>query len=412
MPTTEVSQRAAKSGWWVIAAPLALVTSLISFAMAPAAQQRSPAEMTRDLERLQAQITALEAQLADMGGRRETLVDEFESVDVRPALSRQRLELIRVRLEVLDEQSVERAAEVELLSGELETAREQLAARVVALYRMGPLSYSRFLLAADNTDEILSNYQLVGRLAAQDRSLVSSVRTRLVEHQRAVEQLEATTERLNNVRAEESRAVIDLTAQQTVRQELIRQIDIEAAAGRQALAEQEDSATALERLLGRVSAITPNDVTTANLGRAPAPSTTMPPAFATTRGDLPWPADGPVTLTFGRHRHPVYDTYTLSKGIEIRAPAGSSVRAVYQGRVQFSDWFQNYGLMVIVGHGNDFFTIYGHLDAVRVRTGEWVDAGGQVGTVGETGSLEGPSLYFEVREGQDAVNPERWLRRR
>ena len=80
--------------------------------------------------------------------------------------------------------------------------------------------------------------------------------------------------------------------------------------------------------------------------------------------------------------------------------------------MQFSDWFQNYGLMVIVGHGNDFFTIYGHLDAVRVRTGEWVAAGDQVGTVGETGSLEGPSLYFEVREGQDAVNPERWLRGR
>jgi septal ring factor EnvC (AmiA/AmiB activator) len=78
----------------------------------------------------------------------------------------------------------------------------------------------------------------------------------------------------------------------------------------------------------------------------------------------------------------------------------------------FADWFQNYGLVVIVNHGDEFFTIYGHLDTVAVRTGEWVDASIEVGTVGETGSLIGPSLYFEIREGSDAVNPTQWLRRR
>ena len=78
----------------------------------------------------------------------------------------------------------------------------------------------------------------------------------------------------------------------------------------------------------------------------------------------------------------------------------------------FADWFQNYGLVVIIGHGADFFTIYGHLDAVRVTTGDWVDAGVDVGTVGETGSRSGPSLYFEIREAAEAIDPQGWLRRR
>ena len=86
--------------------------------------------------------------------------------------------------------------------------------------------------------------------------------------------------------------------------------------------------------------------------------------------------------------------------------------AVYQGRVAFADWFQNYGQVVIINHGDEFFTIYGHLDEVLVRTGEWVDAGGEIGTVGETGSLIGPSLYFEIREGSEAINPALWLRSR
>ena len=100
---------------------------------------------------------------------------------------------------------------------------------------------------------------------------------------------------------------------------------------------------------------------------------------------------------------------TLFKGIEIDAGEGNPVQAVYQGRVAFADWFQNYGLVVIVNHGNDFFTIYGHLDTVAVRTGEWVDGGSEVGTVGETGSLSGPSLYFEVRKGSEPLDPADWL---
>lgn len=384
---------------------MAAVLGLLALvpASTPVAQETAmtPAQLRLDLDRLRGQITALEAQLADMSERRGTLVDEFEAADVELALSRRQLELIQVRLQVLYQQSTDREAEVDRLTEALATARQELAARVVALYRMGPLSYSRFLFAADDPEEILANYQLVGRLASQDRTLVANIVIRMDEHQRAVEAMEETAQRWSATREEETEAIASLTLQQEVRQELIRQIDIEASAGRQALAEQEESAVALEVLLGEVG----SEPVVTEGGAAP-------PAFGAARGDLPWPADGPVTETFGRKVHPVYDTVTLFKGIEIDAGAGTSVEAVYQGRVAFADWFQNYGLVVIVNHGNDFFTIYGHLDAVRVRTGEWVDAGAEVGTVGETGSLIGPSLYFEIREGSEAVNPVQWLRRR
>ncbi len=127
---------------------------------------------------------------------------------------------------------------------------------------------------------------------------------------------------------------------------------------------------------------------------------------------MPWPGDGPITLSFGRQRHPVYDTYTLSKGIEIGAEPESPVLAVFAGRVAFADWFRGYGQVVILDHGNDFFTLYGHIAAVHVRVGQRVQAGEQVGTVGDTGSLTGPSLYFEIREGTDALNPLNWLQGR
>jgi septal ring factor EnvC (AmiA/AmiB activator) len=392
-----MGERAARAAR--LSGAVALLVSLAPL-LAAGQQGRTPEQLRVDLERLRGQISTLETQLAQIGEQRETLNDDFEAADIELALGRQRLQVIRIRLSVLSDEAVERQREVDRLSAELDGARQELAARIVALYRMGPLSYSRFLLAADSPEKILANYQLVGRLAAQDRALVTSIRARLDRHREAVRLLSASRTRLATTRDEESLAVANLDTRQELRRELIRQLDIEAAAGRQALAEREDSAVALEGLLGSVSASS----------TVAAPGTGA--GFATTRGELPWPAEGPVTETFGRKRHPVYDTYTLQKGIEIDAGAGAVVQAVYEGRVRYADWFQNYGLVVILDHGGDYFTIYGHLESIAVRPGDWVDAGGRLGTVGETGSLAGPSLYFEVRDGTEALNPQSWLRRR
>ncbi|MED5559145.1 MAG: M23 family metallopeptidase, partial [Acidobacteriota bacterium] len=221
------------------------------------------------------------------------------------------------------------------------------------------------------------------------------------EQQEVVRAANETAAQLTKMRAEETVALQDLISQQGVRQELIQQIDIEALAGRRTLKDHAESAAILEELLGAVSS-----------ELVFAPFAGEQPAFTTLLGDLSWPADGRITERFGRKQHPVYDTYTLVKGIEIATGVGAPVSAVYRGRIVFADWFQNYGLMVVISHGDDFYTIYGHLDTILVRMGEGVDDTYQIGTVGQTGSLIGPSLHFEIRKGTEAVNPELWLRKR
>jgi len=394
----DVMHRAAK--WAIVAIALAVWVSGTGSPIV-AQQAPSPTQLRLDLDRLRVQINALQVRLTEIGERRDTLAEEFEVADVRLALSRHQLEAVQLRLLVLSQQAQELKAEVARLTGEMAKAREGLSARVVALYRMGPLSYSRFLLAAENSEELLANYQLVGWLASQDQLLVKSVRTQITEQQEVVRAANETAAQLTKMRAEETLALQDLIAQQEVRQELIQQIDIEALAGRRTLKDHAESAAILEELLGAVLS-----------KRVIAPFAGEQPAFTTLLGDLSWPADGRITERFGRKQHPVYDTYTLVKGIEIATGVGAPVSAVYRGRIVFADWFQNYGLMVVISHGDDFYTIYGHLDTILVRMGEGVDDTYQIGTVGQTGSLIGPSLHFEIRKGTEAVNPELWLRKR
>lgn len=95
-------------------------------------------------------------------------------------------------------------------------------------------------------------------------------------------------------------------------------------------------------------------------------------------------------------------------GVEISAPAGSAVRAVYPGRVAFADRYGSYGQIVIVDHGDHYYTVSANLGRVSVRVGEELAAGGVIGAVGdETG--RGPMLFFEVRHGSDTLDPVPWL---
>ncbi len=98
---------------------------------------------------------------------------------------------------------------------------------------------------------------------------------------------------------------------------------------------------------------------------------------------------------------------TDGPGLEIHAPAGSVVRAVFAGHVAFADRYGPYGRIVILDHGGHYYTVSGNLDEIDVKIGQDVGAGERVGTVGDDG--QGPMLYFEVRHGSQTVPPSPWL---
>ena len=107
-----------------------------------------------------------------------------------------------------------------------------------------------------------------------------------------------------------------------------------------------------------------------------------------------------------------FGTETLRKGVEFEAAAGETVRAVAPGAVRFAGWFRGYGKLVIMDHGDDYFTVVSHLEESFVRVGDTLSEGDTIGSVGDTGSLTGPSLYFEIRSGSEPQDPGDWLRPR
>jgi septal ring factor EnvC (AmiA/AmiB activator) len=132
--------------------------------------------------------------------------------------------------------------------------------------------------------------------------------------------------------------------------------------------------------------------------------------FGSLKGHLSMPAKGEVIGGFGRHKHPEFNSYTVSNGISIAAPIGSDIHAVYDGQVIFADYFKGYGNMVIVDHGGGYFSLYAHASRILKKVGSPVGRNEIVASVGDTDSIKGALLYFEIRFQGKPVDPAPWFR--
>ncbi|MFB3907144.1 MAG: murein hydrolase activator EnvC [Candidatus Eisenbacteria bacterium] len=134
------------------------------------------------------------------------------------------------------------------------------------------------------------------------------------------------------------------------------------------------------------------------------------PGLGGKRHGLRWPVEGKLVGRFGLERNPRFGTEVPSNGIDIAAPAGTPVAAVAAGRVEFVDWLSGYGRCVILDHGGGFYTLYAHCSRVLVGKGAKVAEGETIAEVGDTDSIKGTCLHFEIRRGEEAMDPQEWLR--
>jgi murein DD-endopeptidase MepM/ murein hydrolase activator NlpD len=123
-----------------------------------------------------------------------------------------------------------------------------------------------------------------------------------------------------------------------------------------------------------------------------------------------WPLEGRVTSSFGERLDPFNGEGAFHSGIDICAPYGTPVRAAADGDVTGASLGAGYGRGIVLDHGHDVVTVYGHLSAIAVLPGQHVMRGQVIGYVGESGRATGPHLHYEVRVHNVPVNPHKYLR--
>ena len=379
---------------------LVLVTMLTIGSPEPAPGSRLTApdqERQADLARLRSRIQSLQGQLEESRRRQATLAEELSRLELQLEIAAQEKELLaRLREDYaarLEEIGVERRA----AEAGASRSRRELLARARLLQSFGRFGYVRVLLEARDVPAFLESVARLDSLARRDARL-------LTEHREAEKRLEAglarekalksETDRLYAESRREERRIASLKSEREGL--LLRQRAVSASQSRE-VAALSDKAARLEGLLERLSRASDAPV---------GPGGGIRPW----KGVLDWPARGAVVETFGRHRHPKFDAWTISNGISLGVPAGTQVRAVFAGKAVYAQWLAEYGNLVILDHGDGVFTLYAWLQAVSVRAGTYVPAGTTVGVAGTGPGRDEPGLYFEVRDRQKASDPVAWLR--
>jgi septal ring factor EnvC (AmiA/AmiB activator) len=342
------------------------------------------------LRKVQERRAALEQELRRMRGEEKSLLGEVERLELELALRSEELTGIQITLRRTRAELDATVARVAELEKSLAAARPALARHARALYKLGDMSYVRLLLSIDRPADFFRGYRLITTLARRDNARVASFRADLRAFSAERAALEERTRESVALRNRLAAARRDLDAQRARKTELLTSLverkELNAAY-------VDELAQAEIRLVELLS----------GLGEG-----TVEVPLGAFRGSLPWPVEGAVRASFGRRKHPRFDTYTVHNGIEIQAMPDAPVRAVHAGRVVFAERFRGYGLMVVVDHGGKHHSLYAQLADVQVTPGQEVAAGTLVGS-GDPAGPDGPGVYFEMRYQGRPEDPEGWL---
>ncbi len=319
-------------------------------------------------------------------GRRGRILEQLDILEAKMTRVASRMEEAAREREMLEERRQDLEERLEQSRSALQALREKLESRLVALYKFSGMGYLFPLLVAGDLESGIHAVKAMGELLKSDRVLFAALKAEQTSLQVLRRELEAKERSRAAVqsRLEEEKAVLEDLKNEKI-QFLVRL--------------QEER---------RLKAVEPGGaVPGERKGRADPEAEPVP--FSQRRGQLPLPASGQVfTGKEGKKGSP-YDSILYNNGIILRAPAGEPVKAIHPGVVVFAGWFKGYGNLMIIDHGQHYYSLMAHMDRLHKKAGDRVGESEVVGVVGETGSIDGPKLYFEIRHGGRPVDLQNWV---
>lgn len=358
------------------------------------------AQKKKELEDIRRRAAASREAASQLRGQENKVLGELRRVEHDLGLTRRHLKQLDARRASLNRQLGVTRQNLTRSIQNLGDQRARLALRLRHMYMMGASRELEFLLSTRSFAELMARWDYLVLVAKQDRSLLDNIEQRKEQVEASQHQIEGNLDAIRQNTRQTTRENQRLAALRSRRAQSVDQIRTQRQAYEAAAAELDRTARQIQKLLAQLEA-----------RRKETPPVPYTGEFAKGRGSLDWPVHGKVVSNFGIETHPRFGTVTRSDGIDIEAPAGTAVHAVGKGRVDFTnDDFGSFGQVIVLNHGDGFYTLYGHLSEISVASGQEVQPGAQIGRVGDAGSLKGPILHFEVRKGSAPQNPETWLR--
>jgi murein hydrolase activator len=351
-----------------------------------------------ELDKIKEQLSQKKQRLQTLEKEEKNQLEKLNAIEDDLNLNNQLLAKINRQLADYKQRLETAENQLKVSQNDLTNRQQIMNDRLVWIYKRSVISPTFSVFGAENLLQGVRRAYYFSLLNRYDKNMLAQInrlskdvaknKETLLQRQSAIAELH-----------DDKQNQVDITkGQQKKWKSLLSQVRRQKESQKQSIEGLEDTQNKISGIIGNLAE------------KRKAISATETSEFSKLKGKLAWPVEGKIIQTFGKVVDKRYSTTLLNAGIDIGATIGADVTAAAAGEVVHISWLRGYGSFIILDHGGGFYSLYAHLDEIDVELEQKILPGEKIGTVGESGSLTGPQLHFEIRQGKEQLDPEEWLR--
>ena len=354
-------------------------------------------EQEQKLDNLKRSISSLEQQLEDRDKERNSLQSELKKVELRASKINSNVRRLRGKINKLESELKDLSSRERDLQLGIRGQSAAIVEQIAAAYKLGNQEPIKLLLNQEDPQKIARVFKYYDYFLQARTEKIQRYKKDVDELATVIADIETQKLRLTQSRADLEADKNKLTRQAKKRKKTLSNLQSSLRTDKKKLSKLKKERGKLEELLAAVKRSAADLALPSNYE-----------SFISRKGQLSWPLKGRVAHSYGSRR----SGELRWEGWLIGAKAGDEVKAVHQGRVVFSNYLRGFGLLVIVDHSDGYLTLYAHNQELLKDTGDWVQSNEILSRAGDTGGLDKPALYFEIRKDGNPADPKSWLGKR
>ena len=387
-----------------------LMTTILLLSVSVVASAQDTKEQEAKKARLEREIEIIDKQLAENASRSNAMLSTLDLIRKKISNRKALIAESDRKIQKYSDDIYLKQKQINKLQARIDVLTDHYSKLVLSAYKnRDSRIWYMYMLASENLGQAFRRYSYFKNLSSQMNDEARKIKDAKAELLKEKEKLAKLKKEAQAVKAERVKELDKLSKEEAQSAKVVKDLQKNKKVYQKQLAAKKKQVVALNKEIERIVAAAVKSQSSSSGGKKAPVDYKLAEDFVKNKGKLPWPAEGPVVVRFGKQYHPVYKNLELppNNGIDIAVSKGTEVKAVFKGVVSQVFVMPGYNQCVLISHGN-YFTFYCKLKTVNVKAGEKVDTGE---VIGKTDTINGESqLHFEVWQGTKPQNPSNWLR--
>jgi len=347
-----------------------------------------------ELENLKRKIKKQAKDISSMGKKESKVLRTLETLDNKKKIRERELEIYRWNIRINKKQLDKLSQKIKITERQLARQKSMLGKRLRALHKEGKMFPIKVLFSAEDYNDLMQKMKYMELLMSHDSRIFENYQKRWKQFKEEERKLSEAKGKMIQFETAALQKKDQIEKEKSNKSKFLRTIKNKKVYFIQA---RKELLKASENLNNLIAKLEQKKISGVGL------------SFVDKKGRLFFPVNGKIINRFGRVRDKRFQSYIINNGLNLKVKKGTEVHPIFQGSVLFAGPLEGYGNLIILGHGDKYHSLYGHLEKILVQTGDYVYEDRAIGLSGDSGSLVGETLYLELRHKGKPIDPAPWL---